>query len=257
VSSSAAPDEGATDLAGRQAIVTGAAHGIGLAIARRLRAAGAAVIALDKDEEALAAAFQAGEATLIVADVGGDDPAALGDRLIAEHGPIPLIVNNVGITTPRSFLELEPDEFDAVFATNLRGPWFLTRQLARALVDSGERGAIVFISSIHDTHVRLNPHYSASKAAVGMLVRELAHELGAHGIRVNAISPGWIRTEEHIESTRAEALTSRIPAGRSGDAEDVAQMAVTLLSDRLAGYVTGARIPVDGGLSLHTWLTDV
>src|SRR5207342_1271938 len=103
-----------------------------------------------------------GEATLIVADVGDADPVALGDRLIAEHGPIPLIVNNVGITTPHRFLDLEPEEFDAVFATNLRGPWFLTRQLVRALVDSGQRGAIVFVSSVHDMHVRLNPHYSAS-----------------------------------------------------------------------------------------------
>lgn len=243
-------------LAGRQALVTGAARGIGLAIARRLLAAEATVIALDKDADALGAAFGAGEATLVVADVAADDPVGLGDRLVAAHGPIPLIVNNVGVTTPNRFLDLEPADFDTVFATNLRGPWFLTRQLARALVDAGERGAIVFVSSIHDEHLRLNPHYSASKAAVAMLVRELAFELGPHGIRANAVSPGWIRTEEHVDPERADALTSRIPAGRPGVAEDVARIAVTLLSD-VAAYVTGARIPVDGGLSLHTWLADL
>lgn len=257
MSSNASPATAATDLSGRHAIVTGAAHGIGLAIARRLCTAGARVIALDKNQEALAAAFDVGEAALVVADIGGEDPVALGDRLIAEHGPIPLIVNNVGITTARGFLDLDPDEFDSVFATNLRGPWFLTRQLVRALVNSGEPGAIVFLTSVHDTQVRLNPHYSASKAAVTMLVRELALELATHGIRTNAIAPGWIRTEEHIEPERAEALISRIPAGRPGHADDVAQIAVALLSDRLAGYVTGARIPIDGGLSLHTWLSDL
>jgi NAD(P)-dependent dehydrogenase (short-subunit alcohol dehydrogenase family) len=244
------------DLSGRSALVTGAAHGIGLAIARRVLAAGADVVALDRDEEALAAAFREGEATQFVAEVGADDPVALGDRLLAEHGPLQLIVNNVGISTPHRFLELEPSDWDRVFATNVRGPWFLTRQLVRALVDAGEPGSVLFISSIHDAHVRLHPHYSASKAAVAMLVRELAHELGPHGIRVNAVSPGWISTEDHVDPAHAAALTSRIPAGRPGDADDVAEIAVALLGDG-ARYVTGARIPVDGGLSLHTWLSDL
>ena len=142
------------------------------------------------------------------------------------------------------------------FATNLRGPWFLTRQLVRALVAAGGPGAIVFVSSVHDEHVRMNPHYSASKAAIAMLVRELAYELGPHGVRVNAVSPGWIYTEEHVDPKRADALTRRIPLGRAGVAEDVARIAVTLLGDGMA-YLTGARIPVDGGLSLHTWLADL
>ena len=245
------------DLAGRRAIVTGAAHGIGLAIARRLYAAGATVLGLDKEAGRLAAAFPAGECIPVVADLGVDDPVVLGDRIVAEHGSIGLIVNNVGITTPHRFLDLEPDDFDEVFGANLRGPWFLTRQLARSLVAAGESGSILFVTSLHDTYVRMNPHYSASKAAVAMLAKELAHELAPHRIRVNVVAPGWIRTEEHVDPDDAETLTRRIPLGRPGDPEDVAALALALLSDRSSGYVTGARVVVDGGLSLHSWLMDL
>lgn len=245
------------EFAGQRAIVTGAAHGIGLAIARRLHAAGATVIALDKEPARLAAAFPAGECTPLVADVGVDDPIALADRIVAEHGRVQLIVNNVGITTPHGFLDLEPSEFDAVFGANLRGPWFLTRQLVRSLVDSGEGGSIVFVTSVHDAHVRMHPHYSASKAAVAMLAQEIAHELAPHRIRVNVVAPGWIRTEEQVDPHAAETLIRRIPLGRSGDPEDVASLAIALLSDRRSAYITGARIPIDGGLSLHTWLMDL
>jgi NAD(P)-dependent dehydrogenase (short-subunit alcohol dehydrogenase family) len=257
VLSSDAPMDAVGEFADQRALVTGAAHGIGLAIARRLHAAGATVLALDKDATRLAAAFPAGECTPVVADVGLDDPVELADRIVAEHGPIRLIVNNVGITTPRSFLELDPDEFDVVFGANLRGPWFLTRQLVRTLVASGESGSILFVTSVHDMHVRIYPHYSASKAAVSMLAKEIAYELAPHRIRVNVVAPGWIRTEEHVDPQHAEKLIHRIPIGRSGDPEDVASIAVILLSDRRSGYVTGARIPVDGGLSLHTWLMDL
>jgi glucose 1-dehydrogenase len=236
-------------------VVTGAARGIGLAIALRLRAAGAIVIAVDKDDAALQSAFPKSECEPVLADVAADDPIALGDRLVREHGPISLVVNNVGITTPRSFLDLEPAEFELVLGTNLRGPWFVTRQLARALAAAGTGGSILFISSVHDTHLRLNPHYSASKAAVSMLVKELAYELAPHGIRVNAISPGWIKTEEKVEQEREQALIRRIPAGRPGEPDDVARLAVVLLSDELSAYVTGANITVDGGLSLLNWFT--
>jgi len=103
----------------------------------------------------------------------------------------------------------------------------------------------------------MHPHYSASKAAVAMLAKELAHELGPHQIRVNVVAPGWIRTEEHIEPQDAATLIRRIPAGRPGDPQDIASLAAALLSDRRSAYVTGARLTIDGGLSLHTWLMDV
>jgi 3-oxoacyl-[acyl-carrier protein] reductase len=250
------PVGGIAGLAGRLAVVTGAAHGIGLATARRLRAAGATVVAVDREAPALREACAGGVALPVIGDLAADDAPDLARRIVDEHGPVELIVNNVGITTPHGFLTLEREDFDLVLATNLRGPWFFTRELVRSLVDAQRGGAIVFVSSVHDAHVRGNPHYSATKAAIAMLVRELAHELGPLGIRANAVAPGWIRTEPHPDPRVARALTSRIPAGRPGTGDDVARMIAVLLSDELAGYVTGADLVVDGGLSLHTWLTD-
>jgi NAD(P)-dependent dehydrogenase (short-subunit alcohol dehydrogenase family) len=110
----------------------------------------------------------------------------------------------------------------------------------------------VFVSSLHDHRIRGNPHYSASKAAIAMLVRELAYELAPNGIRVNAVSPGWVAREGEKIDKRARGV---IPLGRAGTPADVAHMAMVLLSDDLSSYVTGANIPVDGGLALHSWLS--
>jgi NAD(P)-dependent dehydrogenase (short-subunit alcohol dehydrogenase family) len=173
-----------------------------------------------------------------------------------DHGPITLLVNNVGVTTPHRFLDLDRKEYDEVFATNLHGPWFLTRQLARGMIRAGTGGSILFISSVHDRYLRRFPHYSASKAAVAMLVRELAHELGPHGVRVNAISPGWILTGDRPPEDRLREVASRIPAGTPGEPDDVARLAVVLLSNAWSRYVTGTNLTVDGGLSLNNWLMD-
>jgi NAD(P)-dependent dehydrogenase (short-subunit alcohol dehydrogenase family) len=162
----------------------------------------------------------------------------------------------VGVDTPQNFLALKEENFDHVFRTNLRGPWFLTRDLAADMVQRGGGGSILFVSSLHDHVVRRRPHYSASKAAVSMLVRELAYELGPHGIRVNAISPGVIGSASvpppsHEESERLRELVRL--GGRQGRPQEVARMAAVLLSDHWSGYVTGANVPVDGGLDLATW----
>jgi 3-oxoacyl-[acyl-carrier protein] reductase len=242
-------------LAGERAVVTGGARGIGLAIARRLRSCGSQVIVVDNDAEALRSAFPAGECVPVHADMAADT-VALADRLVGDHGPITLIVNNVGVTTPHRFLDLERREYDEVFATNVHGPWFFTRRLARELVVARTRGSILFISSVHDRYVRRFPHYSTSKAAVAMLVRELAYELAPHGIRVNAISPGWIRTGADPPDDRLRTIASRIPAGVPGEPDDVARLAVVLLSNAWSGYVTGANLTIDGGLSLNNWLMD-
>lgn len=241
---------------GRSAVVTGAAHGIGLATARLLSRSRAEVIAIDSDEDTLREAWVDGGAVAVVGDLGADDVADLAREIVQRHGPIELIVNNVGITTPHGFVALERDDFDRVLATNLRGPWFFTRELVRSLIAVGRRGAIVFVTSVHESHVRGYPHYSATKAAISMLAKELAHELGPFGIRANSVAPGWIRTEAHVDPEAARALAARIPVGRPGTPDDVAQMIAVLLDDELAGYVTGADVVVDGGLSLHTWLMD-
>lgn len=244
------------DLRDRVAVVTGAAHGIGRAIANALTMAGAKVLAVDKDREGLRSADPGWIA--VDADMARMDTDVLANELLAAHGPIELIVNNVGITTPHSFLRLDAENFDLVMRTNLRGPWFFTKRLVQALIDARRLGSIVFISSLHDTYLRLNPHYSASKAAVAMLTKELAHELGPHGIRVNAISPGWIETEANPVGEAGRLHThALIPLGRVGTPEDVARVAIAVLSDAWAGYVTGVNVAVDGGLSLHDWLMDM
>ena len=245
------------DLAGRRAVVTGAAHGIGLSIAHRLAATGAEILAVDRDRERLQAAFPERQCTPIVADLVEGSGTGLADGLLAAYGPIDLVVNNVGINTPHSFLDLDEEDFDLIVSTNLREPWFFTRTLVRRLVDEAQPGAIVFISSLHDRFVSRTPHYSATKAAVSMLVRELASEVAPHGIRVNAISPGSIWTEpSDAPAEEVEFAARLIPAGRIGYPDDIARVAVFLLSDAWAGYITGANIPVDGGLALHSWTMD-
>lgn len=234
--------------------MTGAAHGIGLATAQLLAGCGARVLAIDRDEEQLRATCAGYDAEPVVGDLATATPA-LAQRVLAIGGPVELLVNNVGMTTRHGFLALERGDFDTVMATNLAGPWFFTRTLVQHLVAARLRGSIVFVTSVHSARVRTYPHYSATKAALAMLVKEMALELGPLGIRVNAVAPGWIRTEPHVEPAAAAALTARIPAGRAGNGADVASMIAVLLSD-LADYVTGAELAVDGGLSLHTWLTE-
>jgi NAD(P)-dependent dehydrogenase (short-subunit alcohol dehydrogenase family) len=165
----------------------------------------------------------------------------------------------VGIDTARGFLDLPEEELDLVFRTNLRGPWLLTRELTALMVARKRRGAVVFVSSLHDTFIRGFPHYSATKAAVSMLVKELAQELGPHGIRVNAVSPGVIHTA-HVPAPETpeeeERLRRLVPLGRIGEPSHVARMIAVLLSDHWAEYVNGANVRVDGGMGVHSWSFD-
>jgi NAD(P)-dependent dehydrogenase (short-subunit alcohol dehydrogenase family) len=235
--------------------VTGAGRGIGRAIAVALQRAGAEVVALDRDEAALDHLHSTTGCAIMRADLVADQPEAIAARLVEGHGLIELIVNNVGITTRARFRELTEADFDLVMAANVRGPLFVTRKLVDELVAAERPGSILFISSVHASRVRHFPHYSASKAAVSILTCELAHELGPLGIRVNAISPGWIDTGG--DATAASRASEMIPLRRVGRPEDVAQVALSLLDDHVSGYVTGADVPVDGGLRLYSWLDAV
>jgi NAD(P)-dependent dehydrogenase (short-subunit alcohol dehydrogenase family) len=191
-------------------------------------------------------------------DLGSANVAALAEEIWARFGPVELLVNNVGINTPHGYLDLTERDFDFVFRTNCRGPCFFTQRIVAELTAEGHRGAIVFISSLHDHIVHRRPHYSASKAAVAMLVRELAHELGPSGIRVNAISPGLVQSDSVPPPHPAEEPRIRqlIPLGRIGQPEDVAALAAVLLSEECSGYVTGVNVAVDGGLGLYSWSQD-
>jgi glucose 1-dehydrogenase len=256
------------DLRGRRAVVTGAARGIGEAIAKWLILAGADVTVIDKDEDDLKDSFRTEGCQVIKADLHHEDAVALADELTG-NGPVELLVNNIGITTPHRFLQIGAAELDLVLGTNLRGPWLFTDRLVKALIEAQartpgrspkRRGSILFISSLHDQFVAREAHYSVSKAGVTMLVRAMAKELGRHRIRVNAISPGWIRTAGDTSTPEQVAkyarLRPRIPAGQAGVPADVARVALFLLSDAWSGYVTGQNLAVDGGLSLHNWLDE-
>jgi NAD(P)-dependent dehydrogenase (short-subunit alcohol dehydrogenase family) len=244
--------------AGRSAVVTGAAHGIGRGIAELLASLGARVIAVDKDARGLEENLRGDRYVRCHGDLTSEDVERLAEEIWQRHQPIELLVNNVGMDTPHRFFEVGKEEFDLVLGTNLRGPWFFTKGIARHLVEARTGGAILFVSSLHDTRVRTWPHYSASKAAVAMLVKELASELAPHGIRVNAISPGDIRSRSNPGgwAGHEELVRRAIPLGRAGEPADVARMAAVLLSDEWSGYVTGANVPVDGGLNLYSWSGD-
>ena len=256
------------DLRDRPAVVTGAARGIGEAIAKWLIMAGADVTVIDKDAELLKDAFRTEDCQVIEADLHNENVVALADELTG-NGPVELLVNNVGITTPHRFLQVGAEELELVLGTNLKGPWLFTDRLVKALIEDQARtpgrvpwarGSILFISSLHDRFVAREAHYSVSKAGVAMLVQAMAKELGRHRIRVNAISPGWIRTAEDTTTpeqvAKDERLRPRIPVGQAGVPADVARVALFLLSDAWSGYVTGQNIAVDGGLSLHNWLDE-
>jgi NAD(P)-dependent dehydrogenase (short-subunit alcohol dehydrogenase family) len=256
-----------SDLRDRRAVVTGAARGIGEAIAKWLIMVGADVTVIDKDPR-VKDVFRTESCQVMEADLHTEDVVALADE-ITGGGPVELLVNNVGITTPHRVLQIGGEELDLVLGTNLKGPWLFTDRLVKALIEGqvyapgragGPRGSILFISSLHDRFVAREAHYSVSKAGVSMLVKAMAKELGRHRIRVNAISPGWIRTAEDTTTLDQVAkyarLRPRIPAGHAGAPDDVAKVALFLLSDAWSGYVTGQNIAVDGGLSLHNWLDE-
>jgi NAD(P)-dependent dehydrogenase (short-subunit alcohol dehydrogenase family) len=250
----------ATDLAGRPAVVTGGASGIGHAIARRLAQAGSKVIVVDNDHGRLQRARRSFERDSLgftpwLGDLALPGTGRLADELLGIHGTIPLIVNNVGVCTGTSFYETDEHHYDRVFATNLRGPWFFTRRLTEELIRRREPGSVLFISSLHDHFVVYRPQYSASKAGVSQLVRELAALLAPHHIRVNGISPGLIETGGGSQGSEGQRLEADkvVPLGRGGVPDDVARAAMFLLSEASSGYVTGVNLPVDGGLALHTW----
>jgi NAD(P)-dependent dehydrogenase (short-subunit alcohol dehydrogenase family) len=240
-------------LAGRVALITGGAAGIGQATAKRFIREGADVVVLDRDEAALPAAGVAGDVT---------DPAAVVaavDAAIARHGGLDIVVNNAGIIGYTSFLDLSLDEWNRVQQTNLTGTFLVSQAAARRMLElePGPR-SILNLASVEGRRVVARSghpqvHYGASKAAIEQFTHALAVELAPWGIRVNALCPGLIRTrftEAALADPDARAwLLDRIPLGRPGEPEDVAAAAAFLTSDD-AAYITGTALVVDGG-----WLT--
>ena len=246
----------------KTAIVTGSAQGIGKAIATELADQGYNVIVNDIDEEQASNTVTEiieddGEASKVIADVSTTEGREkIFNKTLEEYGSIELLVNNAGVQTNTPFLELTEDEWDTVIGINLKGAYFLSQKVANHMVDKGIEGDIINISSVHeDTPTRNRNHYSASKAGMKMMTKEIALELSDHTINVNSIAPGFIKTPKNTEVMEDEEETKKwydkIPAGRFAEAHEVAEV-VKFLASEEAAYITGESITIDGGLQHST-----
>jgi len=248
-------------LAGRAAIVTGGNGGIGLGIAEGLARAGASVAVAARDRSKTDRAVKGlSELGTKVIGLGIDvaDEASIANAVSAaakEFGRLDVLVNNAGIAVRKQPQEYSAAEWDQVMDVNLKGTFLCARAAYPHMVEAGG-GSIVNIGSMTSIFgMDWVSSYSASKGGVVQFTRSLAIAWAGDGIRVNAILPGWIRTEltsgywtNPDNEDRFSLINRRIPAGRWGEPADLAGLAVFLSSDA-AAYVTGAAIPVDGGYS--------
>ena len=244
------------DLNGRTAVVTGGAGGMGNAICRVLAQAGAHVCVHYRTSEANAVALQAqiiasgGSAAALCADV--TDKAgieSLFDAACAQTGRVDILINNAGVYPLSPFLEISEEEYELMMDANVRSVMLCTQAFARRAIARENGGAVVNIASIAASGVLdMHSHYCAAKSAVVMFTRAAAGELGAHDIRVNAVSPGLI-WRDGLDQAWPEGVASYQQAaalGRVGRAEDVANACLFLVS-RASKWITGIDLVVDGG----------
>lgn len=244
---------------GETAVVTGAAQGIGEAIARKLGTEGAAVVIADR---------QAGKAEGVADDLRDEgieaeavdcdvtdraDTERMAERATARFGGVDILVNNAGVGSAGSFEDLEPDAWDLVLDVNLTGPYNCSRAVVPGMVERGH-GRIVNISSMAGRNISYHgaANYTASKWGLVGLTKHMAWDLGEHGITVNAVCPGATETELTREGTteagRAET-TEKIPLGRWADPDDQAEAVLYFAADSGA-FTTGTVLEVDGGQQL-------
>jgi glucose 1-dehydrogenase len=246
-------------LKGKVAVITGSASGIGQSIALRFAQEGAAVVVdyVGQPEAAEQTKAQiesaGGRAITVQADVSKiPDTQNLIDQAYTQLGACDILVNNAGVEKHAPFQDVTEADYDFVLDINLKGAFFLTQAFVRRLLAAQKPGRIINISSVHEDMVFPNfTSYCCSKGAIRMMMRNLAVELGPHGITINNIAPGAVNTPINTsllaDKPKLDALLANIPLGRLGTPEEVAGLATYLASDE-AAYSTGSTYVIDGGL---------
>lgn len=243
-------------LDGKVALVTGAARGLGQAMALALAEAGADIVALDRTgcgESTGPIAAAGRECVDIACDLLTASPGdlhAVVDQVVERMGRLDILVNNAGIIRRAPALEFSEQDWDDVIQINQKTVFFLSQAAGRVMAKQG-RGKIINIASMLSYQGGiLVPSYTAAKSAVAGMTRALANELASKGINTNAIAPGYMATDNtaplRADAKRSQAILDRIPAGRWGEPSDLAGVVVFLASEA-SDYLNGAVIPVDGG----------
>jgi 2-deoxy-D-gluconate 3-dehydrogenase len=245
------------DLSGRTALVTGASRGLGMAIAHGLARAGADIVAVSANQQS-----QGSEIQELVENAGRRfvgrtcnfaeraQTYALVDWLASEGHQVDILVNNAGTIRRSPVAEHSDEDWDAVLEINLTAPFVLARELGKSMLDRSQ-GKVIFVSSILGFQGGVTvPGYASTKSAVIGLTKALANEWAGRGVNVNAIAPGYMRTDNtqalQDDAVRSNAIRDRIPAGDWGAPDDIAGTAVFLASPA-SDYVHGSVITVDGG----------
>jgi 3-oxoacyl-[acyl-carrier protein] reductase len=234
-------------MAGRNILVTGGNRGIGLSIARALADAGENVVVTHRSGEPPEGLR--GVRCEVTDSESVDAAFTQAEELLG--GPVEVLVANAGITRDTLLMRMSDDEFDSVIDTNLAGAFRCARRAVKGMIRA-RRGRIIFISSVVGLYGSPGQaNYAASKSGLVGLARSVSRELGGRGITANVVAPGFIETDmtAALPEDRQKAYLASIPAGRFGQAEEVAA-AVRFLAGDDAAYITGAVIPVDGGLGM-------
>lgn len=248
----------------KNALITGSSSGIGKFILLKLAQEGwnVGVHYAHSAARAEAVAQEARSFGVKAEIYGADaaDTAAMKNMVrsfVEDFGSIDLLVNNVGVTILRSFLDVTEELFDQIVNINVKACYFTTQEAAKAMIAGGVRGNIINITSVQQQTCFPDASlYGSLKAALAKLTTHLTVELAPHGIRVNAVAPGTIETEDRVMTPRFEYLQSRIPMGRLGKPEEIAATVAFLVSGQ-ADFIQGANIVIDGGAMAPSFIDNL